>query len=130
MNSIAFVVTTSPTDNLTRTAIRFIEAAAKSKCIIQGVFFYQLGVLNASSYIAIPSDEYQVIEAWKEINNKYNVPLYLCSTAAEKLGLRDELSLEESDNSNLSTNISPEFTVSGLSELVTLTQAATRIVQL
>ena len=129
MSSIAFVVTTSPTQNLTVTALNFIRAAIKEKIDIKGVFFYQAGVLNASSYLSIATDEYPIQKAWQALHNEQQVPLYLCATAAEKQGLLDALSLELKDH-NLSSNIAPEFTVSGLAELVTLTLSADRVVQL
>lgn len=129
MPSIAFVVTTSPTQNLTITALKLIHEAINKNIEIKGVFFYQAGVLNASSYISIPSDEHPTIASWQSLVTKHQIPLYLCSTAAEKHGLLDSVSLELKEQ-ELTTNIAPEFTVSGLGELVTLTLSADRVIQL
>ena len=123
-NKLALVVTTPPNSNLTTTAINLVRAALDSDVSIIGVFFYQDGVLNAAKYLSIPSDEFQSLAQWQQLNSEYHVPLYLCITAAEKRGLSDEL------NNHESSNIDSAFTVSGLGELVELTSKAERVVQL
>ena len=120
-NSLALVVTTPPNSNLTTNLVR---AAINNGVSVLGVFFYQDGVLNAAKNLSIPSDEFQTLSQWQQLNSKYNVPLFLCITAAEKRGLTDELT-----NNELS-NIHQAFTVSGLGELVELTSNADRVVQL
>jgi tRNA 2-thiouridine synthesizing protein D len=123
-NTLALVVTTPPNSNLTTSAINLVRAAVNNDVEILGVFFYQDGVLNAAKNLSIPSDEYQTLIHWQALNREYNVPLYLCITAAEKRGLSDDIS-----NQALS-NIDPAFIVSGLGELVELTSKAERVVQL
>lgn len=119
--SLAVVVTSAPTSNLSYTAYKIVEQALASG-ISTGVFFYQDGVLNASKYLTIPSDELQIINLWKELHQKNQIPLHLCATAAEKRGL-----LFPDDDHFL---IHPEFTLSGLGELVMLTNQTDRLVQL
>ena len=118
MNKLAVVVTTPPYDNLTTTAINIIKAAIKNRTTIVGVFFYQVGVLNAAKHLSIPSDEFQTSDAWKKLAELHNVPLYLCSTAAEKHGLINEEMIHEC------------FTITGLGELVELASNADRMLQL
>ena len=102
-NTLALVVTTPPNSNLTTSAIKLVQTAIENNIKLIGVFFYQDGVLNAAKHLSIPSDEFQALSRWQQLNNDYNVPLYLCITAAEKRGL---------------------------SELVELTNKAERVVQL
>ncbi|UUO22274.1 sulfurtransferase complex subunit TusD [Colwellia sp. M166] len=123
-NTLALVVTTPPNSNLTTSAIKLVQTAIENNIKLIGVFFYQDGVLNAAKHLSIPSDEFQALSRWQQLNNDYNVPLYLCITAAEKRGLSDELSSDEH------SNIDAAFTVSGLGELVELTNKAERVVQL
>lgn len=123
-NTLALVVTTPPNSNLTTTAINLVHAALNNGVKLIGVFFYQDGVLNAAKHLAIPSDEFQTLTQWQQLSSDYNVPLYLCITAAEKRGLSDELNQHEL------SNIDKAFTVSGLGELVELTNKAERVVQL
>lgn len=121
MHSLAVIVTTPPSSNLTVTALNYIESALEQGINIIGIFFYQAGVLNANNYVAIASDEFQVTKQWHLLHKQYQLPLHLCYTAAEKHGLTDEKE---------TNNIASHFTVSGLGELVELTSAADRVVQL
>lgn len=120
MRKLAVVITTPPFSNLTVTALNFIEAALNSTIDIVGVFFYQDGVLNASSQLRIANDEYQTTQQWQRLHSKYQLPLHLCITAAEKRGLTDD---------NSASLIADVFTVSGLGELVELNNKADRVVQ-
>lgn len=129
MPSIAFVITTPPTENFTITALSFIKESIKKNIDVKGVFFYQQGVLNASCYMSPPSDEVDVLPLWQSLVEQHRISLYLCATAAEKYGLLDDMSLAQK-SPELSSNIAPEFTVSGLTELVELTLKADRVVQL
>jgi tRNA 2-thiouridine synthesizing protein D len=121
VKKIAFVVTTPPHSPLTVSSFQLIKAAVNAQDIsVIGVFFYQDGVINANTQIAISSDEWQALAHWRQLKQEYNVSLHLCITAAERRGL-----IEQS-----SSNIDGSFTVSGLVELVDLTQQADRVVQL
>lgn len=115
------VVTTPANSSLTVTAIELTKAIVKSEHELIGVFFYQDGVLNASTTLSIPSDEYQSHHEWKMLNEKKGLPLHLCITAAEKRGLTD---------ADSSLNIDKAFTISGLGELVELTNLCDRVIQL
>ncbi len=121
---MAVVVTTPPNSHLTQTAFEFINESISSGVNIKGVFFYQSGVLNASKYLTIPNDEFPLKEKWRHLNAKLNIPLYLCSTAAEKHGLINETEIE-SKGLILSC-----FTIAGLGELVDLTCNTDKLVQL
>ena len=118
---LAVVITTPPYSNLSATALDYVETALKAGIELVGVFFYQDGVLHASTDVAIVSDEFQAIAKWQALHKTYNLPLHLCITAAEKRGLTDN---------ETSNNIDVNFTVSGLGELVELTHLADRVVQL
>lgn len=120
--SLAIIVTTQPTANATFTAYQVVKQAIENNVAIVGVFFYQDGVLNASKYLAIPSDELQLITLWQQLQQQHNIPLHLCATAAEKRGL-----IDPKDDNNL---LHKEFTLSGLGELVMLSSKADRVVQL
>lgn len=119
MNKLAVVVTTPPYSNLSVTALDYIETALKAGVELVGVFFYQDGVMHASTNIRIASDEFQALPCWQRLHDTYDLPLHLCITAAEKRGLSDEQP----------SNIHSIFTVSGLGELVELSSKADRMVQ-
>lgn len=106
---------------MSNTAISIIESALNSDIEVIGVFFYQDGVLHANSLTQIPNDEYQCINKLKRLNIKYGIPLHICITAAEKRGMTDDDTLK---------NIHEIFTISGLGELVELSNKADRVIQL
>jgi|ETNmetMinimDraft_8_1059916.scaffolds.fasta_scaffold02739_2 tRNA 2-thiouridine synthesizing protein D len=120
VKKIAVIITTPPFSNLTVTALNYIETALNTGVEIIGVFFYQDAVLNASSHIRLANDEYQTTQQWLKLHNKYQLPLHLCVTAAEKRGLTDCNSVQLIANS---------FTISGLGELVELNNKADTVVQ-
>lgn len=119
MKELAVVITTPPYNNLSITALDYIETALKSGVDLVGVFFYQDGVIHANQRAQIASDEFQCIKQWQSLHQTYQLSLHLCVTAAEKRGLSDEKP----------NNIDPIFTVSGLGELVELVNKADRLVQ-
>jgi len=121
VSKLAVIVTSSPLNNLTVTAINIIEHALAQGIDVVGVFFYQDGVINANSNIQIPSDEFQTLAAWQALQHKHKLALHLCITAGEKRGLVCE---------GNDINIDPTFCVSGLGELVELTTQADRVIQL
>lgn len=125
MKTLSIVVTTPPYSPLTITAINYIKSAIALGVSINGVFFYQDGVINASEHHTIPNDEYQVLTEWKALNKNYNIPLHVCVSASEKRGLSDEITI----NDQQTTNINECFTVSGLGELVELSTSSKRVVQ-
>jgi tRNA 2-thiouridine synthesizing protein D len=136
VQTLSVVITTPPSSYLTITAIDYINAAIKAGVNVVGVFFYQDGVLNASANISIPNDEYQTHKQWEVLCKEHNIDLHVCITACEKRGLSDDINnnigndIESEINNDLAnTNISENFTVSGLGELVELTAKSERMVQ-
>lgn len=124
LTTFALIVSTAPTDNKTYTALMFAKALIAQGHQINGVFFYQDGVLNANQFVQSPSDEINLLKEWEVFNLNTTTPLHLCITAAERRGLTD------STDETFVHNISRQFTISGLGELVVLTNAATKVVQL
>ena len=124
---MAVVITTLPSDNETTTAIHFIKAAIANNICVVGVFFYQQGVLNAAKQLTLANDEFQPKRHWQDLATQHNITLCMCSTAAEKYGLLPEAYQGTPEEFNL---IDPNFIVSGLGELVELTNKADRVIQL
>lgn len=127
MTTLAVIVSTSVNDNKTLTSLNFIEAAIKQGVKVTGVFFYQDGVTNANALISYPSDETNLMQQWQKLAEQYQVPLYLCVSAAEKRGILDEVSAKQVD---VESNLASPFIVAGLGELVTLTSQADKTIQL
>ncbi|NMP32324.1 sulfurtransferase complex subunit TusD [Thalassotalea sp. M1531] len=121
MATFTLVVTTPPHQNRTATVVEIAHALLNKGHQINGIFFYQDGVLNASKTLVMPSDEYQSIKSLAALANSNKVPMHLCITAAEKRGLTDEDSQH---------NILNFFTISGLGEMVELNATSDRVIQL
>lgn len=119
MNKLAVVITTPPYNNLSVTALDYIENALNLGVELVGIFFYQDGVLHANANNQIASDEFQALSHWHRLHKTYNLPLHLCITAAEKRGMGEEVP----------NSIDTVFTISGLGELVELQTKADRMVQ-
>lgn len=120
MAKIAVVVSTAAHNNKTATAIEIVKTIVESEHDLAGVFFYQDGVSNANTIASFPSDEYQSLTQWQTLANESQAKLHLCITAAEKRGMSDE------DINNIDSS----FIVSGLGELVELTNLCDRVLQL
>ncbi|MGL1957468.1 MAG: sulfurtransferase complex subunit TusD [Colwellia sp.] len=125
MNKLAVVITTSPNNNLTITALSYVESALLAGVEVIGVFFYQEGVMHANNAINIASDEFQAIKQWSRLHKAYNLPLHVCITAAEKRGIIGDDNINEANTET----INDIFTLSGLGELVELSTNSTRMVQ-
>lgn len=124
MSSYALIITTSPTDNKTSTSLEYAKALLSSGHSITGVFFYQHGVLNANAYVQTPSDELNLLNDWTGFATETSTPLHLCVSAGERRGLTD------SNDAPFCHNIAKPFVISGLGELVVLTNSADKTVQL
>ena len=120
----ALMITTKPSDPKTITALNIAQAIIEQSHELVVIFFYQEGVLNASKYLCLPNDEFQTPSKWQAFSKQSNVPLHLCSTAAEKHGL-----LEETDKNDFE-HILSEFQMSGLGQLVEVTVQAERVIKL
>lgn len=129
MKTLSVVVTTPPHSPLTATVIDYVNKAVNCGVKVIGIFFYQDGVLNASKHLCMPNDEYQINNAWKQLNQQHNIDLHVCISACEKRGLSDEIQSNNVTVHESNSNISEYFTVSGLGELVELTVKADRMVQ-
>ncbi|WP_371185117.1 sulfurtransferase complex subunit TusD [Thalassotalea maritima] len=124
MSRYAIVVSTAPTDNKTHTSLAFAKALLDAGHRIDGIFFYQDGVLNANTFVQTPSDEVNMKQLWQRFHQQTKTPLHLCISAAERRGLTD------SNDDDFYHNIVKEFTISGLGELAVLTAKADKVVQL
>ena len=128
MSSFTLLVTSAPYSNQSAySAYRFALAAVDSAHQIKGIFFYQDGTLNGSTLQLIPSDEFDLHKAWKNISSEHNIPLLVCVSAATKRGITNMQDAEESDQVHYS--LSPEFQSVGLGDLAILLAESDRLVQ-
>jgi tRNA 2-thiouridine synthesizing protein D len=65
---------------------RFALSLVDQKHTINAIFLYQDAVFHASRHLQLPSDELNTLSLWSQLSER-NIPLLLCSTAAEKRGV-------------------------------------------
>ena len=90
------------------------EAVKRHK--LEGVFFYEDGVLNALKTVSPASDEFDLVRAWQSLSREHGVRLVLCSAA----GLRRGVGLEVAETG---------FEIGSLSDLSHLVVQGARLVQ-
>ena len=108
-------------------AYQFCVNIIKAGHCIEGVFFYQEGVLNANKLISPASDETDLPALWAELSIQHKFPLEVCVSASLRRGIVNE---EEAKQLNLAQfNLKSPFVLSGLGQLAVLSARSDRLVQ-
>lgn len=110
------------------TALRFLRAALTTyPNSIKGVFFYEDAVLIGSHTAQPPRDEINLTQAWQNLAQQHNIPLYLCIAAAVRRGI---VSDSESKRYELENHtLAEHFQLEGLGTLVDLMNSTNKIIQ-
>lgn len=109
------------------TAFLFCQALVKTRHILHSIFFYCDGVFNANSMITPASDEFNLVKAWQKLSKKYQVNLYVCSSAALRRGVLED---DNTEQFNIKKgNLALFFQFSGLIELANSINICDRIIQ-
>ena len=128
MSSFTLLVTSAPYSSQgAYSAYRFALAAVESNHQIKGIFFYQDGTLNGSALQLMPSDEFNLHNAWKMLSAEHNIPLMVCVSAATKRGITNIQDAQDCDQVHHS--LSAEFQSVGLGDLAVLLKDSDRMVQ-
>lgn len=91
------------------------------------MFFYQEGVLNASSLILPANDEVDITKQWQDLAQRHDIELETCVAAALRRGVigEDEASQHQLKQHNLAVG----FQQAGLGGLATALLKFDRVVQ-
>lgn len=128
MSRFVLLVNSPPLDSQgAYRAWRFACAAIEQGHQIQGVFFYQAGVLNANQLQTPFSDEHHLYASWCQLAEQHQVELLVCVSAANRRGVQSIQSA--ADNPYPQVNLHPPFSEVGLGELAMLSQQCDRLVQ-
>jgi tRNA 2-thiouridine synthesizing protein D len=123
----ALVVLGGPPDHAcARTALDFARAALASGHELVRVFFQGAGVYCASALTVAPQDEQDVAAGWAALGREHGLDLVVCVASALKRGLLDDAEADRHDRGR--GNLRPEFTISGLGQLVDASLKADRVV--
>lgn len=110
-----------------RQAFQFAQALIQQGHQLEKVFFYQDGVLNASSLTLPANDEFDITKAWQEFAQTHNVELETCVAAALRRGVigQEEAEQHKREQHNLATG----FQQAGLGGLATALLKFDRVIQ-
>ncbi|CAH0524483.1 sulfurtransferase complex subunit TusD [Vibrio hippocampi] len=110
-----------------RSAYLFAQALIARGHKLVSVFFYQDGILNASSLTVPANDEFDLVRAWQKLAEEHNVKLETCVAASLRRGV---VSSEEANQHQLTaSNLAPGFELAGLGGLATALLTQDRVVQ-
>ncbi|MBD1388554.1 sulfurtransferase complex subunit TusD [Neiella sp. HB171785] len=106
-------------------ALAYAKAAIAKGHVIEQVFFFQQAVTIADAHLDWPADEWCPQHHWQQFALQHQVPLDICSAAAQRRGLGGAESLEEAEQ----VLLAKQFKIGGLGILVKATINSDRVVQ-
>ncbi|MCA5921130.1 sulfurtransferase complex subunit TusD [Pectobacterium brasiliense] len=108
-------------------ALQFAQALLAEGHRLKSVFFYREGVLNANQLTSPANDEFDLVRAWQQLGETYQVALNVCVAAALRRGVTDA---KQATQLNLAgANLQPGFVLSGLGELAQSVLTCDRVIQ-
>jgi len=108
------------------TAYQLAQAIVAQGNEISQIFFLQEGVNNGNVFVYPANDEFNLVKAWQELSQNYNIPLHLCIAASQRRGIVDNSTALLPTQMNLADN----FVIAGLGEFMQATLQADRLVTL
>jgi tRNA 2-thiouridine synthesizing protein D len=96
--------------------LMFARAVLSEGHSISRIFFYHDGVYNANRWIEAPQDETDITAGWRDLARSHDLDMVVCVASALRRGMLDptEASRYEHD----AASVAPEFTISGLGQLI------------
>ncbi|MFT4633711.1 MAG: tRNA 2-thiouridine synthesizing protein D [Candidatus Pseudothioglobus sp.] len=98
------------------TAWHFARAVLASGHEIYRVFFYHDGAYNGNTLISPPQDEIDLHQAWRSLGKDHSLELIVCVASALRRGMLDETEAKRYEKT--ASNLDPQFTISGLGQLI------------
>ena len=128
MANYSILITSAPYQGQhAQRAIEFAKAAISSGHVVDNVFFYSEGVHHANHYMQEVGDEFYPLNAWKALNEEYNVALLVCITAAVKRGVVGHQEALASGATGV--NLVAPFQQAGLGEFFTALHNCEKVIQ-
>lgn len=127
MTTFSILITSPPFDSQGQySAYRFCLAALENKQKVRQIFFYQSAVLVANKLITPHSDELNIQQKWIDLNKRFEIPLNICITAANRRGIIDT---QDARHRSQESNLLENFNSVGLGELFSVTTESERLIQ-
>ncbi|WP_343192555.1 sulfurtransferase complex subunit TusD [Buchnera aphidicola (Taiwanaphis decaspermi)] len=101
MHTFSIIVSGPPygTQN-SSTAFLFAKTLLSSKNKIYGVFFFADGVQNSNFFVKSSNDEYNLVNKWYKLSNKFGFKLNVCASACMRRGILSYLDNKKKKNIN------------------------------
>ncbi len=120
------ILKAAPTHQGASTAYYFAQSALEAGHRLHGVFFYQDAIYHANRLNSPPQDERNLTDCWHELATRWDVPLLICTAAAQRRGVLDRDSAKIANRDG--ENCAPGFRIVGLGQLIALSLAADRVI--
>ena len=95
-------------------AYNFIQAVLERGHTIQGIFFYNDGVINATKLMEPPQDDRNISKRWSELGAK-GIDIIVCVAAAKRRGINESVLI-------------PNARISGLGQLTEIAIESDRLI--
>lgn len=123
----SLLVLSSPVSGLTsRRAAEFTRCVIARGHSVHRVFFLDEGTLASSANCVLPQDENDPQHAWLELARTHAVELAVCISSSLRYGMLDQEEAERYGRTGASMR--PDFSVSGLGDLVDACAASDRVI--
>ena len=99
----------------TRRALRFAQAVLAAGHEIVRVFFYQEGVLTASSNLVVAQDQVDIAQQWQAFIVEHQLDAVVCIAAALRRGVLDQAEAQRYQKD--AVNLAAGYELSGLGQL-------------
>lgn len=121
----SLLVLSSPTFASSHTAFSFAQAALEQGHTIHRIFFYCDGVHHGSQLHCPLQDEQNLTELWQTLQDQHKLDIVVCTAASLKRGILDKVEADRHERD--AYNLSPEFNLGGLGQLIDAAVHADRL---
>lgn len=105
------------------TAWRFADAVLEAGHQLRGVFFFGDAVAIANRFRDTASDEFDPQKKWQDLDKQYAIELLICSSSAQREGIRESLDASEP------ATLAAHYQIAGLGSFIELSLHADRVIQ-
>lgn len=112
---LSLLITAAPDSETAHHAWRFAEAALAGGHVLVRVFFADAGVLHGQAFSTPSRDFPSLCQRWQKLQQRANLDLVLCVSAALHYGVIDEANALIWEHGQRS--LAPGFVISGLGQL-------------
>lgn len=115
-----------PSSANSNAALQFCQAVLRADHELRDVFFYYDAAYHGSLLMLADSEHCKILDEWKSLHHDHCVNLLICVSAALKRGILNDTEAIKIEQAH--GNLSSEFVLSSLGELMGIVNSADRLV--